>query len=29
VEFDIAITPYEKEIAELCRRQEAAGVLKR
>jgi len=29
VEFDIAITPYEKEIEELCRRQEEAGVLKR
>ena len=29
VEFDIAITPYEEEIAELCRRQEQAGVLKR
>ena len=29
VEFDVAITPYEKEIEELCKRQEAAGVLKR
>jgi hypothetical protein len=29
VEFDVAITPYEKEIEALCRRQEAAGVLKR
>lgn len=29
VEFDVAITAYEKEIEELCRRQEAAGVLKR
>ena len=29
VEFDVAITPYENEIEELCKRQEAAGVLKR
>jgi hypothetical protein len=29
VEFDVAITPYEKEIEALCNRQEAAGVLKR
>jgi hypothetical protein len=29
VEFEAAITPYEKEIEALCRRQEAAGVLKR
>jgi hypothetical protein len=29
VEFDRAITPYEKEIEALCSRQEAAGVLKR
>ncbi|HVU00128.1 MAG TPA: PilZ domain-containing protein [Polyangiaceae bacterium] len=29
VEFDVAITPYQKEIEELCARQLAAGVLKR
>jgi hypothetical protein len=29
VEFDEPITPYEDEIEELCRRQEAAGILKR
>jgi hypothetical protein len=29
VEFDVGIAAYENEIEELCRRQEAAGVLKR
>jgi hypothetical protein len=29
VKFEVALTPYEKEIEALCRRQEAAGVLKR
>jgi hypothetical protein len=29
VEFDVAITPYADEIEDLCKRQEAAGVLKR
>lgn len=29
IEFDMPITGYEREIEELCRQQEAAGVLRR